>query len=274
MRTQLQIGEIAQLLGVTPKTIRHYQKVGLLAESERTEAGYRLYTAQDLLRLHRIRRLQAFGLSLKQISTVLGEPKQDQTLRDVLQALDEELATHIQVLEERRTKIKTLLEEKQFDSIEQLPVDSPSFQFVKKQLAPYHSQMSTHFWEQEAQLYAVLDNFQWTPEQQSEVQKMAQVAIEHFTQHPEEYQELLALGERFVTIAFCSEGAPELQQLADDFVAYFKQYPFMMTIQQQIPAIEAPFSQVFSDLVTPIYSPAQAQVLKLMVQKFTNGGTA
>jgi|GEM_PF-1732905 len=51
MRTQLHIGEIAQLLGVTPKAIRHYQKVGLLAEPERTEAGYRLYGAQELLRL-------------------------------------------------------------------------------------------------------------------------------------------------------------------------------------------------------------------------------
>lgn len=43
MRTQLHIGEVAQLLGVTPRTIRHYQKVGLLAEPERTGAGYRLY---------------------------------------------------------------------------------------------------------------------------------------------------------------------------------------------------------------------------------------
>ena len=57
MRTQLHRGEIAQLWGVTPKAIRHYQKVGLLAEPEHTEAGYRLYGAQELLRLQRIRRL-------------------------------------------------------------------------------------------------------------------------------------------------------------------------------------------------------------------------
>ena len=77
MRTLLQIGEIAQLLGVTPKTIRHYQKIGLIAEPDRTEAGYRLFNAQDLLRLQRIRRLQALGLSLKQIKTLLGEPRQE-----------------------------------------------------------------------------------------------------------------------------------------------------------------------------------------------------
>ena len=53
MRKQLHIGEVAALVGVSPKTIRYYHEVGLLAEPARTEAGYRLYTAQDLLRLQR-----------------------------------------------------------------------------------------------------------------------------------------------------------------------------------------------------------------------------
>ena len=44
MRERLRIGEVAKLLGVTPKTLRHYEKVGLLEETERTEADYRLYS--------------------------------------------------------------------------------------------------------------------------------------------------------------------------------------------------------------------------------------
>src|SRR6266699_787104 len=111
MRTLLQIGEIAQLLGVTPKTIRHYEKMGLLAQPERTRAGYRLYDAQDLLRLQRIRRLQALGLSLKKIRALLGEPEHQHTLWDVLQSLDKELAAQIQALEERRNKIRALPED-------------------------------------------------------------------------------------------------------------------------------------------------------------------
>jgi DNA-binding transcriptional MerR regulator len=59
MREQFHIGEVAALVGVSPKTIRYYHEVGLLAEPPRTGAGYRLYTAQDLLRLQRIRRLRA-----------------------------------------------------------------------------------------------------------------------------------------------------------------------------------------------------------------------
>jgi DNA-binding transcriptional MerR regulator len=49
----LRIGEVARLVGVTTKTGRHYEKVGLLGEPERSEAGFRLYTADDLLRLQR-----------------------------------------------------------------------------------------------------------------------------------------------------------------------------------------------------------------------------
>ena len=44
MREQLHISEVAALVGVSPKTIRYYHEVGLLAEPARTEAGYRLYT--------------------------------------------------------------------------------------------------------------------------------------------------------------------------------------------------------------------------------------
>jgi len=49
LRERLKIGEVTRLLGVTTKTVRHYEKVGLLGEPQRSEAGYRLYTADDLL---------------------------------------------------------------------------------------------------------------------------------------------------------------------------------------------------------------------------------
>jgi hypothetical protein len=64
MRQLLQIGEVAKLIGVSPKTIRYYHEIGLLAEPKRTESGCRLYTAQDLLRLQHIRRLRSLGLPL------------------------------------------------------------------------------------------------------------------------------------------------------------------------------------------------------------------
>ena len=98
MRERLTIGEIARLTGVTTKTVRHYHELGLLPEPERSEAGYRLYSADDLLRLRRIRRLRSFGLSLRQIKVVLGDPDGGSTLRKVLEVLLTEVSGEIEKL--------------------------------------------------------------------------------------------------------------------------------------------------------------------------------
>lgn len=271
MRTQLHIGEVAQLLDITPKAIRHYQKIGLLAAPERTPSGYRLYDAQDLLRLQRIRRLQSFGLSLKQIKAVLGNPKSEHTLRDVLLALEEELTSQMKVLAERRQKIHTLLAENTFDDVAQLPVESPSFQFIQGQLAPYQLPVSTALLEQEAQLYALLDNFHWSPNQQDKMQETAQLMIQYFTEHSDEYQELLALGERFAALALAAADAPEVQQLAQDFVRYFEHYPFLLAAQQQEEAnVETPFMYIATDLMMSQFSLAQRTILNC-ISAFVKG---
>lgn len=264
MRTQLHIGEVAQLLDVTPKAIRHYQKIGLLAEPERTQSGYRLYNAQDLLRLQRIRRLQSFGLSLKQIKGVLGSPKSEHTLRDVLQALEEELATQVVMLEERRRKIRALLQESSLDEKVQLLASSPSFQFVQEQLAPYHVDISEALWEQEAHLYALLDTFQWSPNHQEEMQKTLQLMTQYFTEHTDEYQQLLVLGERFVAVASLAAHEPEVQQLANDFLHYFAQHPFLWTVQQQESSPETPFTHIATALMTSQLSPSQLTILNVI----------
>ena len=71
-RERLLIGEDAELLDITPKAIRHYEKLGLFEKPRRSEPGYRLYTADDLLRLHQIKRLRSLGLSLDRIKGILG----------------------------------------------------------------------------------------------------------------------------------------------------------------------------------------------------------
>lgn len=110
-RKFLRIGEAAKLAAVTPKAVRHYHKIGLLAEPARSENGYRLYTATDLLRLQRIRRLRDLGLPLKRIKTVLGEPGGERTLASVLKTLLGEVSAEIENLEERRKSIEEMLAE-------------------------------------------------------------------------------------------------------------------------------------------------------------------
>ena len=58
-------------LGVNPRTLRYYERIGLLAPSARTEAGYRLYSDQDADRLAFIRRAQTLGSRSRRSPTSL-----------------------------------------------------------------------------------------------------------------------------------------------------------------------------------------------------------
>lgn len=74
MRT---VSELAELAGVTVRTLHHYDDIGLLAPSQRTAAGYRLYDRHDLLRLQQIMFWRALGLPLAQIQQLLDDPDYD-----------------------------------------------------------------------------------------------------------------------------------------------------------------------------------------------------
>ena len=60
----MHIGELAEKTGLSLRTIRHYDEIGLLKASGRTEGGFRLYTQEDLSRLILIRRMKPLGFSL------------------------------------------------------------------------------------------------------------------------------------------------------------------------------------------------------------------
>jgi DNA-binding transcriptional MerR regulator len=271
MRTQLHIGEVAQLLGVTAKTIRHYHKVGLLAEPERTESGYRLYTADHLLQLQRVRRLQAFGLSLKQIKVILGEPGQEHTLRDVLQSLLEELAMQIQTLEERRQNIQALLDK---DVLEQQPDLPPSLAFAREQLGGYLANASPALWEQEARMFAQIDGFHWPEGYRERITQMTR----YFAAHPELYQRLLAFGERFAALAALSEDALEVEQLIAESMqsggvlpAYLQE---MSALLAQTPQLERPFACAMSDLIETTLAPAQRRFFAEIARRAPRGSSA
>jgi len=70
--SSLNIGDAARVSGVTAKMIRHYEAIGLVREPRRTEAGYRLYSEQDVRVLQFIHRGRALGFSLDQIRDLLA----------------------------------------------------------------------------------------------------------------------------------------------------------------------------------------------------------
>jgi DNA-binding transcriptional MerR regulator len=67
----LKIGELAKRTGLTVRALHHYDAIGLLSPSARSDAGYRLYNEADIARLHRILALRRFGLALADIGTTL-----------------------------------------------------------------------------------------------------------------------------------------------------------------------------------------------------------
>ncbi len=66
------VGHLAKLAGLTVRALHHYDAIGLLVPSKRSESGYRLYTQDDVLQLYRIQGLRRLGLSLTEVQTVLA----------------------------------------------------------------------------------------------------------------------------------------------------------------------------------------------------------
>ena len=74
----MQIGDLASRAGVTPRTIRYYEEVGIIAPDERTAGGFRLYSENQLRRLNIVQGLKMLGFDLERIRelfTINGDCK-------------------------------------------------------------------------------------------------------------------------------------------------------------------------------------------------------
>ena len=72
MKSHWKVGEIAKLTGLTIRTLRYYDQIGLFSPSDQTDSGHRLYTESDISRLHQILSLKELGLALEEIKTLLA----------------------------------------------------------------------------------------------------------------------------------------------------------------------------------------------------------
>jgi DNA-binding transcriptional MerR regulator len=260
VRSNLRIGEAARLLGVSAKTIRHYQKVGLLAEPRRTAAGYRLYGGEELLRLLRIRRLTALGLPLAQIRSLLAEEGDREPLRRALEELRAGIEAEIRRLSERRTAIDRLLAMPATSGMAGLDeprrppeeVDSALVR-LREQLTGVDPAVLDQALELDRRMLGLLYELQLP---KGSAERLREV-LDRLAADPSPLSALLPLLARWTALAAeTDESAPEVEALGRELAAALPR-----ELAGGAGLAGAPLGNVFGELARGALSPAQGRIL-------------
>ena len=108
----VQIGELAKQLGITTRTIRYYEEIGLMGPSQRSGGGARNYLRQDILRLKFILKLKELGISLKEMQELAGHfDVNQQDFGTITPKLLEILDDHVGKVDEKIANLTALREE-------------------------------------------------------------------------------------------------------------------------------------------------------------------
>jgi len=262
MRRYLKIGEVADLLGVSTKTLRHYQKVGLLAEPGRSEGGYRLYGGEDLLRLLRIRRLTALGLPLAQIRALLARPGDGEPLRRALSDLREALGVEIERLTARQATIDRLLAEEGGAGLTEPnrpPADvEAALASLRGRLDGVDPKTLDRAFELDRRLLGLLYELE-LPEGADERLRQA---LGRLAADPSPLAALLPLLARWVALGEADEETPEVDALAADLAAAL---PRELALNLGAGAPHAPpLAGILGEVTRGTLSPAQSRLLTLL----------
>jgi len=104
----LTVGRAAALVGVSVKTLHHWDAIGLVRPSGRTWAGYRVYSGDDIARVHRVLVYRELGLPLAEIGRILDDPDAD--ARHHLRQQREQLVERISRLQRMVGAVDRMLE--------------------------------------------------------------------------------------------------------------------------------------------------------------------
>ena len=108
----VQIGELAKRLGITTRTIRYYEEIGLMGPSERLGGGTRTYSKDDILRLKFILKLKELGISLKEMQELAEHfDINQQDFDTITPKLIEILDLHISKIDEKIANLSSLRNE-------------------------------------------------------------------------------------------------------------------------------------------------------------------
>ena len=110
---QVAIGTAAQRAGVSPRMVRHYESLGLLAPVARTESGYRQYSEADIHALRFIRRARDLGFSMPEIATLLGlwqdKQRASASVKQIAQSHSDDLQQRIAAMQAMQRTLQQLV---------------------------------------------------------------------------------------------------------------------------------------------------------------------
>lgn len=109
-REPMTVAQVAALAGITVRTLHHYDQIGLLVPSARSDAEYRLYSEVDITRLREILTWRRLDVPLAQIARLIDDPAVDR--RTVLERQRELVATRIDELQELAAAIDHALHDR------------------------------------------------------------------------------------------------------------------------------------------------------------------
>lgn len=95
------VREVAELTGVSVRTLHHYDEIGLLRPDSLTESGYRIYTDENLERLQQILFFKELDFSLQEIKEILDSPGFDRK---------KALSSHLKLLEQKKTRLERIMD--------------------------------------------------------------------------------------------------------------------------------------------------------------------
>jgi MerR family transcriptional regulator, thiopeptide resistance regulator len=158
------VSEFAEKAGVTVRTLHHYDRLGLLRPSGRTEAGYRLYQETDFARLQQIVTLKFIGLPLKQIKVLLDRSNMD---------LEQALRLQHRLLQEKRWQVGMAIQAIEEAQRSVRSGNSANLAALKKIIEVMERQnnmeWATKYYSEEAQAKIAEKAAAFTPEMQAQV---------------------------------------------------------------------------------------------------------
>jgi len=108
----MKILEFAQLTGLSPKTIRYYESIGILSAPRRTPNGYRDYSEQDLERARFVAGIRSLDLSLDEIAEILAMRDRREapcrTLLDLIEQKADQIEERIRLLRQMEIDLRQL----------------------------------------------------------------------------------------------------------------------------------------------------------------------